>query len=257
MNDFVAALILAVVQGIAEWLPISSSGHLSLIESFLDYEGGLFFNVALHFGTLMAVFVYFGRDITDILRELLSLRFRTSNGRLGVLLLIASIPAAVLGYLLRDVIGGVSGNIGMLSLGFFITSVVLILGANAPRNHRRLSTSGAFLIGCMQVFSLFRGISRSGMTITSGLLSGLPEKEAVRFSYLLSVPLILGANVFSIGNQTLPPELLWATLLAFFVSLGVMHFSFTHILNKRENLRWIALYVFLVGLGTGAYWLFW
>ncbi len=256
MSELIAALILAVVQGITEWLPISSSGHLALFEHFLRYEGGLFFGVALHFGTLMAVFVYFGRDITDIVRELLSLRFTTPKGRMGVLLLVASVPAAVLGFLLRDAIARVSGNLGMLALGFLITSVVLVIGSMAPRRARaRLGAGSALLIGCMQVFSLFRGISRSGMTIAAGLLAGLSEKEAVKFSYLLSVPLIFGANALTIGNQTLPRELLWATLLAFFVSLCVMHLSFTYILNKREHLRWIALYVFLVGLGTGMYWI--
>ncbi len=253
MSELIVALILAVVQGITEWFPVSSSGHLVLFEHFLGYEGGLLFEIALHFGTLMAVFVYFGRDITDILRELLSLRFKTPYGRLGVLLIVASIPAAVLGFLLRDVIMSVSGNLSMLALGFLITSIILAIGSQAPRNARRLSYGGALLIGCMQVFSLFRGISRSGTTISAGLLFGLPEKEAVKFSYLLSVPLILGASLFSIENQILPRELLWATLLAFLVSLCVMHFSFTYVLNRREHLKWIAVYVLLLAMVTGTY----
>lgn len=254
MNELLAALILAVVQGITEWLPVSSSGHLVVFEHLLGYEVGLLFEVALHLGTLMAVFVYFGRDIMDIARELLSLRFQTENGRLGVLLLIASIPAAVLGFLLRNVIAGVSGNLGMLALGFLITSVVLFIGARASRRARvRLGAAEALLIGCMQVFSLFRGVSRSGTTIAAGLLSGLPEKEAVKFSYLLSVPLILGANLISVGNSTLPLEMIWATLLAFAVSLCVMHVSFTYVLNKRENLWWIGGYVLLLALLTGMY----
>lgn len=253
MNEFIAALILAIVQGITEWFPVSSSGHLALTEHFLGYDGGLLFGIALHFGTLMAVFVYFGRDITDILREVLSFRFNTPNGRLGLLLFVASIPAAIFGFLLRDVVKSVTGNLALLALGFLITSIVLFVGSAAPRRTKKLGVVGALFIGCMQVFSLFRGISRSGMTIGAGLLSGLNEKEAIRFSYLLSVPLILGANTFFIGNRTLPPDLLWATLVAFFVSLGVMHFSFTYVLNKRENLRWIGCYVLFVALLTGAY----
>jgi len=252
--ELLIALMLAVVQGIAEWFPVSSSGHLALLELLFGYGGGLFFGVALHFGTLMAVFVYFGRDITNILRELLSLRFQTPDGRLGVLLFFASIPAAISGFLLREIITQISWNLGMLALGFLITSIVLFVGAAAPRRvKRRLSIRGALLIGCMQVFSLFRGISRSGTTIAAGLLAGLPEKEAVKFSYLLSVPLIFGANIVSVGNRTLPSELLWATLLTFIVSLCVMHFSFTYVLNRRENLRWIAGYVLLLALGFGAY----
>ncbi len=255
--ELLIALMLAVVQGIAEWFPVSSSGHLALLELFFDYEGGLFFGIVLHFGTLMAVFVYFGRDITNILRELLSLRFQTPDGRLGVLLIVASIPAAISGFLLRAIITQISGNLSMLALGFLITSIVLLIGSAAPKQtKRRMSIGGALLIGCMQVFSLFRGISRSGTTIAAGLLVGLPEKEAVKFSYLLSVPFILGANLISVGNLTLPSELLWATLLTFVVSLCVMHFSFTYVLNRRENLIWIAGYVLLLALGIGAFVLF-
>ncbi len=252
--ELLIALMLAVVQGITEWFPVSSSGHLALLELLFGYGEGLFFGVALHFGTLMAVFVYFGRDITNILRELLSLRFQTPNGRLGVLLVIASIPAAISGFLLREIITQISGNMGMLALGFLITSIVLLVGSAAPRQaKRRLGIFGALLIGCMQVFSLFRGISRSGTTIAAGLLAGLPEKEAVKFSYLLSIPLIFGANLVSVGNRTIPTELLWATLLTFVVSLCVMHFSFTYVLNKRENLRWIAGYVMLLAFGIFVY----
>ena len=254
MNELLAALVLAVVQGVTEWLPISSSGHLELLQHFLGYKTGLLFTLALHLGTLMAVFVYFGKDIVDIAREVLSLRFHTFHGREGVLLALASVPAALFGFLLRDVIASVSGNLAMLAFGFLITSVVLFIGARAPRRAKaRLDIAGALLIGCMQVFSLFRGISRSGTTISAGLLAGLPEKEAVRFSYLLSVPLILGANLVSLGNVTLPPEMILATLVAFVVSLGVMHVSFTYVLNDRKNLRWFAVYTLLLAAALGVY----
>ncbi|MEK6928604.1 MAG: undecaprenyl-diphosphate phosphatase [Nanoarchaeota archaeon] len=252
MSELIAALILAVVQGITEWLPISSSGHLVIFEKLLGYDGGLFFEVALHFGTLMAVFVYFGQDIVDILRDLLNLNFKSENGKIGIFLIIASIPAGIIGLFFHNIIS-VSGNWIMLALGFLISSIILFIGSSAPAKVKKLGFLGAIFVGLMQIFSLFRGVSRSGSTITAGLLAGLNEKQAIKFSYLLSIPIILGANIILVGNNTLPSELIWAALVSFFVSLGAMHFSFNYILNNRKNLRWLGIYLLVVALALGVY----
>ncbi len=251
--EWISALVLALVQGILEWFPVSSSGHLVLVQSTLDYESSLFFSVALHFGTLMAVFVYFGKDIIDIIRDLLSLKFQTDAGRLGVLLLIAAIPTALAGVILQRFVEEALGSLLLLALGFGITSLILFFGAAAPQKLDKLSWKGALLIGCVQILSLFRGVSRSGSTIVAGLWLGLKEKEAVKFSYLLSIPLIFGANLVLVGSHTLPTELLWATLVAFGVSLLVMHVSFTYVLNDRKNLRWLAVYTLILALSLGVY----
>lgn len=253
MQSLILALILALVQGILEWFPLSSSGHLILVQSALSYEPGFLFDVALHFGTLMAVFVYFGKDIVDIVRDVLSLRFKTDSGKLGVYLVIAVVPAAVAGFFLQKIIESTSDSLFLLAFGFGITSLLLFLGAAAPQKKKDLTWKVALLIGCAQVLSLFRGVSRSGSTIVTGLWLGLNEKESVKFSYLLSVPLIFGANLAVVGNRTLPSELLWATLLAFGVSLVVMHFSFTYVLNKREHLRWLGWYMLLLAISVGVY----
>ncbi|MEM4271642.1 MAG: undecaprenyl-diphosphate phosphatase, partial [Candidatus Pacearchaeota archaeon] len=98
MENLISSIIIAVIQGITEWLPISSSGHLVVFQKLLSYEASLMFDVALHFGTLMAVFVYFGKDIIDILEDFLKFRTKSPNFRLAILLIIASIPAAIIGY---------------------------------------------------------------------------------------------------------------------------------------------------------------
>ena len=121
VNDIISALILAIVQGLTEWFPVSSSGHLVLFENILGFSGGLAFSVALHFGTLMAVFVYFGKDITDILRDLLVGNWTSQNGRLGILIAIATIPAGIVGFLVRDLFDGVFTSLGVTALGFGIT----------------------------------------------------------------------------------------------------------------------------------------
>ena len=142
MDGFIGALILAIVQGIAEWLPISSSAHLALVGRALGIEHSLMFDVALHFGTLMAVFVYFGKEIVDILREVMNFRFRTDNGRLGLLLMLAAVPAGLVGFLMKDVLATVPESLGMLALGFLITSVLLFIGSLPTSRYRTLKGLG-------------------------------------------------------------------------------------------------------------------
>src|SRR3989338_3294589 len=121
-NELLVSLFLAVIQGVTEWLPISSSGHLVLFEKIFDYkQGGLAFEVALHFGTLMAVFVYFGKDIVDILQDFLSGKWNTENGKLGILLIVASIPAAIVGFFALGIFDTILSDLRVVALGFAVT----------------------------------------------------------------------------------------------------------------------------------------
>ena len=250
MNELIISLILAVIQGITEFIPVSSSAHLIIASHLLNYNASLEFVVALHFGTLMAVFVYFGQDIVAIIRDLLSLKFKTEHGKIGTVLLIATIPVAIMGYLLKDILDVSSGNLIFVSLGLGITSLILCIGSLDLWRKRELDGRGAFFVGLAQTLALFRGVSRSGSTITTGLIMGMKEKEAVKFSFLLSIPVVIGANVLEIGNRTLPGNYLWASLLSFAVGLCMIHFSFTYILSDRKNFRYIAGYVFVLALGV-------
>jgi len=259
MNDLISALIIAVVQGLTEWMPISSSGHLIVFEKLLNYSGGLMFDVALHFGTLMAVFVYFGGDIVDIAKDLLSLKWNSENGRLGLLILIATLPAAAVGFLFRNIFLKAFDSLGVVALGFGITGLFLLIASFSPRakekkltgkiievGEKRFGYFDGFLVGCAQVLALFPGISRSGATLSSGLLLGLDEKSAMKFSFLMSIPVTFGANILVIGNNTLPPNLVWATLVSFVVGLIVIHLLFNHVLTSRQNLKWFAIYALLL-----------
>src|SRR3989344_213424 len=128
-SEFISSMILAVIQGTTEWLPISSSGHLVLFRSLLQNTGGLFLDVSLHFGTLMAVFVYFGKDILDIIRDVLSGKWGTENGKLGFYIIVATIPAALVGFFLRNLFEETYDNLWLLALGFAITSVTLFIAS--------------------------------------------------------------------------------------------------------------------------------
>jgi len=247
MNELLASVIIAIVQGLTEWLPVSSSGHLVVVEKLLNYQGSLMFDVALHFGTLMAVFVYFGSDIVDIIRDLLMGRFRSENGKLGIYVVIATIPAAIVGFFLKDIFEQVFNSLLITAFGFAITGVFLFI-AGTSRKGGSLKAGNSFMIGVAQIFSLFPGISRSGATIGSGYLFGLDEKKAIKFSFLMSIPIILGANILTIGWQTLPSELIWATLVSFLVGLGAIHLLYGKLIASRKNLKWFASYALVLAV---------
>ena len=253
MVDLIAALLIAVVQGITEWVPVSSSGHLVVVERLLGFEGGLIFDVALHFGTLMAVFVYFGKDITDILEDLLRGRFGSDKGRLGLLILVATIPAVVFGFLFRGVIEGAFSSLGVVALGFGVTGLLLFIASLDFSGGGRFGYGKAFLVGFGQVLSLLPGVSRSGSTIAGGLVLGLKERDAVKFSFLMAIPVVFGANVLVIGNQTLPSEFIWATLVSFVVGLLAIHLLYKYVLTSRKNLRWFGGYALILAGVVGLY----
>jgi undecaprenyl-diphosphatase len=253
MNELFASIIIAIAQGLTEWLPVSSSGHLVLFESLLNYQGGLMFDVALHFGTLMAVFVYFGSDIVDIIKDLLTAKFNSENGRLGLLIIIATIPAAIMGYFLKNIFEASFSNLTIVALGFGITGLFLLIASISPNKKQKNNYAKSFFIGVAQIFSLFPGISRSGSTISAGLLLGLDEKAAIKFSFIMSIPIIFGANILTIGNQTLPPNLIWATLVSFIAGLITIHILYKKILTNRKNLKWFGAYALLLAIVLGIY----
>jgi len=207
------AIIYGIVQGVAEFLPISSSGHLALSQNFFgtgsaeDFFG---FNILLHFGTLIAVFVMYYKDVWDLIKGFFALCARPFKGtvkeklafheKLFLMVCAATVvlvPAAVFSDYVES-LANVSWAIGVLLIinGFMLfVSDKLNKGESSLENSTVLRT---FYIGVFQLFGILPGISRSGSTITGGLLNGLNRKDAVRFSFLMSIPAILGANVLEL-----------------------------------------------------------
>ena len=260
INEFIASIILAIVQGTTEWLPISSSGHLVLFEKILGFKsGGIEFDVALHFGTLMAVFVYFGKDIVDIIENLLKGKWKSDKGKLGLMVIVATIPAAVIGLLFKKIFESAFLSLEVVAIGFAITGIILFIGSldvYNPRKRKNFGYGKAFLVGCAQIIALFPGISRSGTTISSGLLAGLKEKDALRFSFLMSIPAIFGANIVELGGGSIPSIMFLPTLVSFIVGLLTIHLLFGYVLTSKKNLRWFGVYALLLALALGIWLVF-
>jgi undecaprenyl-diphosphatase len=198
MTLFYAAL-LGIVQGLTEFLPVSSSAHLILCRAFLGIDVdqfGLIFDVSLHLGTLIAVVIYFWNDLLRMLYALPRLFTADPTARLMRLIVIASIPAVVVGALFNDVVEEKlrtpMATVLTLVLGSIVFLVVERLGERT-RTERDLNVTDAVVVGVAQATALAPGISRSGATISAGLLMGVKRLDAARFSFLLGIPIILGA----------------------------------------------------------------
>lgn len=194
MNPIIA-VILGVVQGLCEFLPVSSSGHLVLLQNIFGIEeGALFFDVMLHVGTLAAVFAVYHKRIFALLKKPFQ--------RLTLLLAVSTLGTVVLALIFRDTFENAFGG-GLLGLGFLLTTVVLLINQYAARDSKsigKLSIAGAAGIGLMQGIAIFPGLSRSGSTITGARLFGLSKDDAAEYSFLLSIPAILGSLVLQLPD---------------------------------------------------------
>ena len=206
-------VVLAIVQGLTEFLPISSSGHLVLVPSAAGWtDQGLAFDVAVHFGSLLAVCLFFRKDIFALLRgtgQLLTLNNVTPESRMALALGIGTIPAAIAGLALA---GWIEANLRSPAVIVFTLSgyaIVMVLADRLGRRDRSVADvtlRDALVIGCAQALALVPGTSRSGVTISAGRILGFDRREAAKFSFLLSAPVILLATVYEMGGLIVGDE---------------------------------------------------
>lgn len=204
-------IILGLVQGLAEFLPISSSGHLAILQYFFDIDGEriLSFAVLLHLGTLFSLFAVYYRDIWGLLLELgavirdvfsgKGLRINSNETRkLGFMIIVATIPTAIIGILLNDFFSSLYNSLSAIAICLLITGTILWIAERLPQAGKdvgRMKYRDAILVGIFQSIAISPGISRSGATIVGGLFSGLNRDLAVKFAFLISIPSILGAVI--------------------------------------------------------------
>ena len=227
-------VVLAIVQGLTEFLPISSSGHLVLVPSILDWsDQGLAFDVAVHFGSLIAVCVFFRTDIAALLRggvQLLGLNNKTTESQMALVIGIGTIPAAFAGLILADWIEVNLRDPAVIVVTLSGYAIVMVLADRFGRRERNITgfrLSDAIWIGCAQALALVPGTSRSGVTISAARALGFTRQDAARFSFLLSVPVILLASAYKgIEMITGPLPVPWGELgIAALISAIVAYLS--------------------------------
>ena len=247
------SILLGILQGLTEFLPVSSSGHLVLAQSLLTgFDGpAAAFDVLLHGGTLAAVLIYFRGDILRILAAL----GKPGEGgwRLPGLLILGSIPAGIVGVFLSDTIEPLFSAPKVAAFGLLVTALILTVAwLFRGRGHRtlgELTASGALLIGVSQALAIVPGISRSGSTIALGMFIGLSGKEAARFSFLLSIPAITGALMLEsgvLGDTGLSLSYVVGALTAALV--GWASIAILMRLLNRENILPFAVYCLALGV---------
>jgi len=242
--DALQAIVLGIVQGLTEFLPISSSGHLRIVPAFFGWEDpGAAFTAVIQLGTMAAVLLYFRRDLWNIARAWLrSLRDaearRTMEARLGWFIILGTIPISILGLAFSDTIEDELRSLYLIGTMLIVFGCVMLLAEYVSRRDREIETLTArdgFLIGCAQALALVPGVSRSGATISAGLFLNLTRTTAARFSFLLSVPAVVLSGLFElrhIGESGGAPAgaTALATLLAFVTGYASIAFL----------LRWLA-----------------
>ena len=186
-------LLLGILQGLTEFLPVSSSGHLVVFETILKFNRpGIAFEVMLHLATALAIVLYFRGELLTVLK----------SWRYIVAIIVGSVPAGVVGILFKDSIDQLFNGLSFVEVAFLANGVILILGWRFRRKERReLNYLTAFLIGVAQAIAIFPGISRSGATITMGIILGLSLEDAFKFSFFLSLPAILGASLLEMTEM--------------------------------------------------------
>ena len=266
--SYIEAIVLGIVQGLTEFLPVSSSGHLLMLQHFFGIEADsvLIFTLLLHVGTLISVFFCYWNDIWELIKELFitigdlfSRRGLRLNERpvrkLGVMIIVASIPTAIIGILFEDLFEGFYETLLPTGVGLLITGILLWIAQNNKKNTigiQDMSFKQALAVGTMQGIAICPGISRSGSTLFGGLKTGLQRDFAVKFAFLVSIPSILGSLIFEGGSDAMASVVgtnmgpVIAGCIAAAIS-GVLAIKTMITVVRKLSLRFFSLYVWLVG----------
>jgi len=253
MNDFIYSIILGLVQGATEFLPVSSTGHLVIFRDFLgiNVDYGLAFDAVLQLATALAVVVYFRRDLINIFRKRGS-EFRNTNIKIRHLFW-GTIPAIVLGLSLQDFMENSFRSVQVVATTLVVGALIMFVSERFLKN-RELTSKNSFVIGLFQSLALIPGMSRSGMTISGGYFLGLKKDLAIRFSFLLSIPIIAGTGAYKlleiIGDKALFSSI-WPQLLAGSISafvFGIISIDFLIKFLKNHSFKGFVIYRILLAI---------
>jgi undecaprenyl-diphosphatase len=256
------AVILGIIQGLTEFLPVSSSGHLELGKAILGSNSmpkeSLLFTVVLHFATALSTIVIFRKDIVEIFSGLfkaMSTKTWTEEAKFSTKIIISMIPAVVIGYKYERVFEQLFGNnILLVGAMLIVTAVLLFLADRAKRTHKKVGLLDSLIIGVAQGIAMLPGISRSGATISTSVLLGIDKTKAARFSFLMVVPLIFG----KIAKDILAGEINYSSTNFTYLSVGFIAafisglFACTWMIKlvKQSKLTYFAIYCIIVGIAA-------
>lgn len=254
--DIIDAIILGIIQGLTEFLPVSSSGHLELGKAILGDnsvpEESLLFTVVLHFATALSTIVVFRKDILDIIKGILKFQWNDDMQFLAKIVL-SMLPAVIVGLFFEEQLEALfGGNILLVGCMLIITALLLFLADKAKDTNKKVTFSNAFVIGISQAIAMLPGISRSGATISTSVLLGNDKTKAARFSFLMVVPLIFGKiakDVLS-GDISTESQNFTALSIGFVAAFIAGLFACTWMISlvKKSKLSYFAIYCVIVGL---------
>lgn len=254
--DVLDAVILGIIQGLTEFLPVSSSGHLELGKAILGdqmvAEESLLFTVVLHFATALSTLVVFRKDVWEILYGLFQFKWNKEM-QFSLKIIISMIPAVIIGVLFEEQLESLfGGSIAFVGAMLIVTAILLWFADRAKNTGKKVTFKDAFIIGISQAIAMLPGISRSGATISTSVLLGNDKGKAARFSFLMVVPLIFGKIAKDIMSGELSTETanlstLGIGFIAAFIA-GIVACIWMIKLVRNSKLKWFALYCFIVGI---------
>lgn len=244
--NFFQALTLGIVQGLTEFLPVSSSGHLIIFPVLLGWEiQSLAFDTMLHLGTACALIIFFFKDIFNMIR---------SDRKLAINIILGSVPAGIIGFFLESVIENVFRGVFYVSIFLLVGSALMLYATKLGplMKEKEIDAKVGLTVGLFQALALLPGISRSGATISGGLLMGLPREKAARFSFLLSIPIVVGAGLFKLiksinGLDSVGLDILLVGFLSSFI-VGMFAIKFMLNFLKKNGLEVFVVYRILLSL---------
>jgi undecaprenyl-diphosphatase len=253
--DIIEAIILGVIQGLTEFLPVSSSGHLELTKAILGDtsvpEESLTFTVVLHFATALSTLVIFRKEVAEIFKGLFQFKWNDES-KFSVKIILSMIPAVFVGLLFEEELESFfGGKILLVGLMLLVTALLLLLADKAKNTNKEVTFSNSIIIGISQAIAMLPGISRSGATISTSVLLGIDRTRAARFSFLMVVPLIFG----KIGKDLLGGDLSFHSADIIPISAGFVAAFFAGLLAckwmialvKKSKLSYFSLYCAIVG----------
>jgi len=250
--NLIQSIILGAVQGLTEFLPVSSSGHLALFQHFFSFQTPpIFFDTIVHLGTLLSVVFYLRKEIIYILKTIKE----QQTIKLILLIIVASLPAVIVGLLIKDKIEEIFSSLYLVGISFIITSIILFCTKffkNEKKDINQISWMDSLFIGVFQAFAILPGISRSGSTISASIFRDMKREDAFKFSFLMSIPVIFGAFLLQFKEQNFDlfnGDIL--TNLAGFLFAVIFGFLSLKIVEKvlvKGKLHYFAPYCFILGV---------